>query len=138
MPGGEQVGADLARRDQQLVKLQMVVAQAARNRRPAGEVLVDERAHDIVLEARLLIDHVIRNAQLLGHVAGVVDIVDGAAASLHRLGHALVTGKATLVPKLQGQANDVVAALAQHGRDGRGIDTAGHGDGNGLVLRGSS
>src|SRR5208283_2735199 len=99
MAGGQQVGANLARSDQKLVELQMVIAQAAWNRSAAREVLVDKGANDIVLEARFLVNYVIRNAELLRHITGVVDVVDRAATSLHCLWHAVMTGEATLVPK---------------------------------------
>ena len=68
----------------------------------------------------------------LRHAARVVDVVERAAASLHRLRHALVSGQAALVPQLHGQADDVVPLGAQHGRDGGGIHTARHGYGDGL------
>src|SRR5208283_1844160 len=132
MPGGKQVCANLARGDEQLVELQMVVAEAARNRRASGKILVDEGPDYVVLKTRLLIDDVIRNTELFSDVTCIVDIVDGAAAPLHRLGHALVAGQPALVPKLQGESDDVVAALAQHGRYGRGVDPSRHGYGNGL------
>ncbi len=134
MSGGQQLGADLARRDQQLIELEMVVAQAARNRRASGKILGDERPHHVVLEALLLIDHVVRNAERLGHAARVVNVVDGAAASLHRLRHALMPGQPALVPELQRESHDVVALLAQHCRDGGRIHTARHGYRDGLVL----
>ena len=69
---------------------------------------------------------------MLGHAAGVVNVVERAAASLHRLGHALVSGQTALVPELHGQADDVVSVGAQHGRDGGRIHTARHGYGDGL------
>ena len=134
MAGGEQISADLAGGDEQLVELQMIVAETARDRRASREIVVDEGPNHIVLEARLLIDDVVRNAKLLGDVAGVVDVVDGAAAALHGLGHALVTGEAALVPELERETDDAVALLAEHGRDGGGIDSARHGYGYGLVI----
>src|SRR5262245_26342591 len=83
--GGQEIGADLPRGNQQLIKLQMVVAKAARDRSPAGEILLDKRTYHITLKALLMIDHVIGNAQIFGDAAGVVDIVNRAAASLHLL-----------------------------------------------------
>ena len=112
----------------------MVIAQAARDRRAPGKILRDERTHHVVLEALLLIDDVIRNAERLGHAARVVNVVDRAAASLHRLRHALVTGQAALVPELQRESDDGVALLAQQRGDGGGVDSSGHGNGDGLWL----
>ena len=133
MTGGEHLGANLARRDQQLIELEMVVAQAARNRRASRKIVLHERTHHVLLEARLLIDDVVGNAQRLGHAARVVHVVERAAAALYRLGHAVVSGKTALVPELQRQTNDVVALLAQQGRDGGRIHSTRHGYGDGLV-----
>src|SRR5215471_13670696 len=41
--GGQEIGADLPCRNEQLIKLQMIVAQAARDRSPAGEILLNKR-----------------------------------------------------------------------------------------------
>src|SRR6185437_206145 len=132
--GGQQVCANLPSRDQKLIKLQVVVAQSARDGRAPGKILGDKRTHHVALKPLLVIDNVVGNAQVLGHGARVVDILNGAAAPLDVLRHALATGEPALVPELHGQANHVVAFGAQHGRDGGGIDTARHGYGNGLGL----
>ena len=113
----------------------MIVAQAARDGRASRKILLDERTHHVALEALLVIDHVIRDADGLGDAARVVHVVEGAAASLHRLRHALVPSQTALVPELHGQADDVVAFGAQHGRNGRGVNSSRHGDGDGSEYR---
>ena len=110
----------------------MIVAEAARDRRAPGNVLLDEGTDHVALETLLVIDDVIWDADLLRDAAGVVNVVERAAASLHGLGHALAPGQAALVPKLHGQADDIVPLGAQHGRDGGGIHTARHGYGDGF------
>src|SRR5581483_2608836 len=82
MAGGEQIGANLASRDQQLVELQVVVAKAARNRRAAGEIFLHERLHNVALETLFLVDDVIRDADGLGDTASVVNVVERAATTL--------------------------------------------------------
>jgi hypothetical protein len=67
-------------------------------------------------------------------VAGVVDVVDAAAAALDGLGHALVAGEAALVPELEGEADEGVALGAQECGDCGGVDSSGHGYGDGLAL----
>src|SRR5258707_137528 len=119
--------------DQQLVELEMVVAQAAWNRCAAGEVILDKGADNLALEALFVIDHVIGNPDGLGDTARVVDVVERAAAPLDGFGHAFVTGEAALVPELHGEPNHAVAVSAQHGCDGRRVDSSGHGYGNGSV-----
>ena len=74
--GGDAVGADGAGGLKQLVELEVVVAERARDGRAPGEIFVDEGADDIVLEALLLVDDVIGDAQVLGDAAGVVDVVE--------------------------------------------------------------
>jgi hypothetical protein len=45
-----------------------------------------------------------------------------------------MTSKSPLIPELHGEADNIVSFGAQHGRDGGGVDSSGHGDGNGLVV----
>src|SRR5580693_2404758 len=104
MAGSYTLGADLARDHQKLIELEMIVAEAAGDGSAPGKILFHERADNLALETLLMIDYVIRNADVLGDAAGVVDIVERAAASLHGLRHAFVTGEASLVPELHGQA----------------------------------
>src|SRR5690349_15761553 len=82
VPGRQQVGANLPCRDQELVKLQVIVAETTRNRCTARKILFDERLHHVPLEALLLVDDVIRNAEGFGHASRVVHIIQGAATSL--------------------------------------------------------
>ena len=106
MAGSDAVGADLARGDEQLIELEMVVAERAGDGRASGEILLDEGADDVALEALLLVDDVVRDVEVLGDAAGVVDIIDRAAAALHLLGHAFLAGETALVPELQREADE--------------------------------
>src|SRR5690242_14457304 len=63
------VGADLLRHNQQLIKLQMIIAKAAGDRRPPGKILLYKRTHDVPLKPFFVIHHVVRNADLLRHSA---------------------------------------------------------------------
>jgi hypothetical protein len=117
MPSGNTLGANLSRHNKKLIKLQVIVAEAARDRRTPGEVLFYERPHYIALETLFVIDHVVGDAEGLGNAASIVDIVDRATAALHRFGHAFVSGKPALVPELHGQADHATAFGAQHGRN---------------------
>ena len=107
--GGDAVGADLAGGDEELVELEVVVAEGAGDGGAAGEVLGDEGLDDFGFEAVLLVDDVVGDVELLGYVACVVDVVDGAAAALDGFGHAFVSGEAALVPELEGEADEGVA-----------------------------
>ena len=84
MAGGDAIGADLPRGDEELIELHVIVAMRARNRRAAFEVVVDERPNDGELELALEIDDVIGNAEMLGDAARVVDVVDASSSDAGR------------------------------------------------------
>jgi hypothetical protein len=118
VPGGDGFRADLLRYRKQLIELQMIVAEAAWNRRASGQILLHEGTNHIALETVFVVDHVIRNANGLGYATGIINIVNRTAAALYGLRHALVASQSALVPELHGQADNVVAFGAQHGRNG--------------------
>src|ERR1700722_6042754 len=74
MPRRQRVRADLLRDDQELIKLQVVVAETARDGGASGQILFDERLHHITLEAVFVINHVVRDAKSLRHSASIVNI----------------------------------------------------------------
>ena len=97
----------------------------------------DKRPHHIVLEPLFLVHHVIGNAQVLGHAARVVHIVERAAAArLGRIGNAVLARQPRLIPKLQREADNLGAlvAMGEDRRHRRGVDSSGHGYGNGVWL----
>ena len=137
--GGDALGADLAGGEEKLIELEVVVAEGAGDGGAAGEILGDEGADDLGFEAVLRVDEVVGDAEVLGYVAGVVDVVDGAAAALgNGLGDAevgVVGGEAALVPELEGEADEGMSLGVEERGDGGGVDAAGHGYGNGVLLR---
>ena len=82
------------------------------------EDIVNEGADHVPLEALLVIRYVIGDRQDFRHATGVVNVVDGAASSLHLLRHAILTRQPALVLKLHGETDEVVSFSLQHGRDG--------------------
>ena len=121
VPGGERLGVELLRRGQQLAELDLLVAGDTRNRRLAGNVAVGEGLHDRRLEALLVVEDVVGDAELVGHPARVVNVLAGAAGPAPPHGLAVVV-------ELQGDADDVVPLLLEQGSRHRRIDAAGHGD----------
>src|SRR5690242_13417904 len=113
MSGSQQVAADLARHDQQLIELQMVIAEAAWNRSSSGKVILDERPDDLALEAIFVVDDVVRYSDGLRDGSRVVDVVERATTPLHGLGHAFLAGEAALIPELHGEAHHIVALCAK-------------------------
>ena len=139
MAGGDAIGADLAGGEKKLIELEMIVAEGAGDGGAAGEVFGDEGADDLVLKTVLRVDKVVGDVKVFGDAAGIVDVVDGTTAALRDgLGQPLagvVCGETALVPELEGEADEGVPLGVQERGDGRRIDAAGHGYGNGVRLR---
>src|ERR1022692_1522210 len=131
MSGRNRIGANLPRHNQKLIKLQVIVTEAARDRRAPRQILLNKRTHHIALKTLLVIDHVVRNAERLRDTAGIVNIVDRTAAPLHRFRHARVPSEPPLVPKLHGETDNIVAVRPQHSRNGRGVNSSRHSNGDG-------
>ena len=106
---------------EQIAELDRLVAVDARHRRLARDIAFDEAVDHHVLEVALIVEHVMRNADAIGHRARIVDVLAGAAG-------ALAVRRRAMVVELQRDADHVVAfGLEQRRRHGR-IDAPGHGD----------
>ena len=119
--GGQRLGAELARRPQQVAELHRAVAGDAGHRRLAARIGIGKGVHHLGAEAAFIVEHVVRDGEPLGHLAGVGDILAGAAG-------AGLPGRDALVVELQGDAHHVVALLLQERRRDRRIDAARHRD----------
>jgi hypothetical protein len=117
MSGGNALGADLPRGDEQLIELHVVVAHGARNGRAAFEVIIDERLNHGQFEFALEIHNVKRNAQMLCDAAGVVNIVVRTATMLRPTVDILQLWQAALVPELHREAYNRLFAFVQDGCD---------------------
>src|SRR5262249_50880298 len=126
--GRERGRAELARGAQQVVELDRLIALDAGHRGLARRVALGEAVDHRLLEAALVVEHVMRNADIGGDPAGIVDVAAGAAG-------ALAMGRLAVVVELQRDADDVVAfGLEQRGGHRR-VDAARHGDDDARVLR---
>ena len=108
---------------EQEVELDLVVARETGMRSPAPVILFDEVVHDVRLKLALEVLHVVGDADGLAHPAGVLHVLDRAAAlavggnvvALHR-------------PQPHRDADDLVALLMQQqGRHG-GVNPPAHRD----------
>src|SRR5262249_9118719 len=115
MTGSERRGAELLRGLQQILELDLLVADHARHRRLAGKIAVGELAHDSLGEPRLVIEDIVRNAERLRHVSGILDILAGATGPL-------ATDRFAMIVHLKRDADHVVALAFQKGRDHGGIN----------------
>ena len=128
MSGRQHLGAELARGDKQVVELDRHVAVDAGHRRLAVDVALGEAVDHRLLEAALVVEHVMRNADALGDAARVVDVLARAAG-------ALAVGRCAVIVKLQRHPDHVVALRLEQRGGHRRIDAAGHGDDDAGVLR---
>ena len=128
MAGRQHLGAELARGVEQVAELDRLVALDAGHRRLAGDIAFGEAVDHRFLEAALVVEHVMRDADALGDRARVVDVLAGAAG-------ALAVRRRAMVVKLQRDADDVVALGLEQRRRDRGIDAARHGDDDARVVR---
>ena len=128
MAGRQHLGAQFARGAEQILELDRHVAIDARHRRLARHIALGEAVDHRRLEAALVVEHVMRNADPVRHRAGVVDVLAGAAG-------ALAMGRRAMVVELQGDADDVIALGLEQRRRHRRVDAAGHGDDDAGVLR---
>ncbi len=119
MAGGEAVGAEVARGVEQVAELDPLVAADAGDRRFAAHIRIREVVDHRLAEAAFVIQHVMRDAQTLGHLAGIMDILPGAAGALARDGGAVVV-------KLQRDADDLITLAGQQAGHHRGIHAARH------------
>ena len=81
MAGGEAIGAELAREGDQVDELHALVARRARHRRPAVRIFVDEAVDHAFAEAAFVIEHVMGDAEPVGDLLRVVDVLAGAAGA---------------------------------------------------------
>lgn len=123
----QRLRAQVTGRVEQVVELYLLVAADAGNRRLPGDVAVGEGIDHRVLEALLVVEHVMRNAERLGDAARVVDVLPRAAG-------AGAVRRLAVVVKLQRHPDDVVASFLQEPGDNRGIHAARHGDDHAGIL----
>ena len=117
--GGDGFGTDLFGHVEELIELDEVIADGARNRRASGDVVGDERRDDLLLEAIFEVDYVEGDANGLRDAAGTA--ASGGAALGDEVGDAL------LVPQLHGHADDGPLLGMEQRCDDGAIDSAAHG-----------
>ena len=119
--GGQRVGTEIARRLQQVAEFHGIVARGTGDGRLPGGVARGERLDDRSAETRLVIEHVMGNAERRGDGARIADVAPGAAGPL-------ASRRTAIVVELERHADHVVALSLQDRGDDAGIDAARHGD----------
>jgi hypothetical protein len=110
MAGGERVGLEFAHGVEQFAELDLLIANHAGDWRLARRIAVRERLHDGRLEALLVVEDVVGDAEPVGDAARIVDVLAGAAGST-------ASDSLTMIIELQGDANDVEALLLEQRRN---------------------
>ena len=121
MAGRQHISAEIARRCVQIREFHRLVAADAGNRRFPSRVRGRERVDDARAELLLVVEHIMRDAELRGDIARVGDVTARAA-------RALAAGRNAMVVELKRDADDLVALSGQKRRHDRRVDAARHGD----------
>jgi hypothetical protein len=91
-----------------------------RDRGAPGEVIVGKALDHVFAKARLVIEHIVGNAQAIGDGARIADVVARAAG-------ALAPGGGAIIVKLQRDANHFGSARGGQARHHRAVHAARHG-----------
>src|SRR5437868_3748519 len=94
MPRCNAIGADTRGLLDEMVKLDVVVAEDAGTRRLSPKICFDERSDHGVLKVLLEIQNVVRNSELRRHTPGIPEIVKRTASSV-------------VSPQLHGETDDL-------------------------------
>ena len=81
MPGRKAVGAELARERNEIDELDPLIAAGARHRRTTPRIFVDEAIDYPASEAALIIEHIMGDAEPVGDLLCVVNVLAGAASA---------------------------------------------------------
>ncbi len=127
--GGHAIGVEVLGGLQQVLEFHPLIAADAGHGGGAGQIAVGKFVDHGVFENVLIIQHVMREAHILGHAAGIVD-VDASATG------AFFGQRRAVIVKLQGDADHIIAFFRKHGGHDRAVDAAGHGDDDTGVGRG--
>ena len=105
---------------QQIPELHGLVAADTGNRRLAPRIAVGEIIHNRLGEPALIVEHIVRNTEMVRHRARIIDVLAGTA-------HPLPGGRLAMVIKLQRHTDGVVAGLRHKAGSDRAVDATGHG-----------
>ena len=123
VPGGDVGRADGAGPREEDAELDPLIAPDAGVGGPAGCVVLLEAGHDLGSELTLQVPGQVADAEAVGHPAGILDRVDGAAAPIANL-------LAIARPHRQGDAEGLDATSHAAGGGHAAVDATRHGDGH--------
>ncbi len=121
MAGGQSFGAQIPREAEQVAEFQMLVAGDTRHWGLPGRIGIGKGLDHVAAKGLLGIDHVMSDAQPVRDVAGVMNVLPGAARPF-------AARRGTMIVELQRHADHLMARLMQQPGDHRTIHPAGHGN----------
>ena len=128
MSGDQGGGAKFPRSRQKIHEFDPLVAANTGNGRGAGQIIVDKFIDHGGAKSVLIIQHIMGDAQTIGHLPGVMDVGAGAtgAGPLDSL---------AMIVELQGNTDHFITGPLAQSRTYGGIHAAGHGDDNTRPIR---
>ncbi len=120
MARGQAICPQIAGHAQQILELHLLVAPNAGDGRGPRQIGIGEILHHRLAKAALIIEHIMGNAEPIGHAACIMDILPRAARA--RLVH-----RRAMIIKLQRDADHLIAIAGQQGRHHRAVDPTRHG-----------
>ena len=117
--GGDLIEAQGVGPAQEPVELHVPVALDAGVGGPARGVVGHVRVHHVALEVVAEVEHMVLDAEPVGHPPGVVHV-----------GHRAAAGVAGAAPQLHGHPHHLAAGVEEAGHSHRRVDPAGHGHQN--------
>lgn len=128
MAGRQRIGTEFLCGGEQIGEFYGLVAGDAGDRRFTHRIGFSEGIDDSFTEPRFIIQHIVGNAERFADPARIVNVLPGAT------GAGAVHGR-TVIIKLEGYAEDIVALALEDTGHNRRIDATGHGDNDPGVFR---
>src|SRR4029077_14541190 len=101
MPRRQRGRAEITRRAEEIAELDRPVAFDARDRRPAGKIIVGEAVHHFGAEEVLVVENVMRDIDLRGDFSRDMNVLAGATGTCPMR-------RGAMVVKLESHADDVI------------------------------
>ena len=121
MASRKTVCLQITRGRQQVGEFHSLIAAHTGDRGFTPQIAVGKILHHLIMETAFIVQNVMRNAKPRRNSARIMYISAGTAGTLCLHGN-------TMIIKLQGYANDIIALFMQQRRSHRTVHTAGHGN----------
>ena len=117
--GDHNIGFQILGRIKQIAEFHALIAANTGDRRSTGKIGIGEVIHDGLAEHIFVVQNVMADTELIGHHAGIVDILTGTAGTL-------LAANGTVIIELQRDPDHVIACTRGQCCGYRAVDTTGH------------